>query len=51
MNAGSKVIYGVWTTEGFVKFNKLTVFIVRIFSDQDSAGFTSLYQGFKTQER
>ena len=51
MNVGSKVIYGVWTTEGFVKFNKLTVCIVRIFSDQGSVGFTSLSEGFKTQER
>jgi len=51
MNVGSKVIYGVWTKEGFVKFNKLTVYIVRIFSDQGSVGFTSLSEGFKTLER
>jgi len=51
MNVGSKVIYGVWTTEGFVKSNKLTVCIVRIFSDQGSVVFTRLSEGFKTQER
>jgi len=51
MNVGSKVIYGVWTTEGFVKVNKLTVCIVRNFSDQGSVGFTSLSEGFKIQER
>ena len=50
MNVSSKVIYGVCTTEGFVKFNKLTVCIVRIFSDQGFVGFTSLSEGFKTQE-
>jgi len=50
-NVGSKVVYGVWTTEGFVKFNKLTVCIVRIFSDQVSVCFTRLSKGFKAQER
>ena len=51
MNVGTKVIYGVWTTEMFVKFNKLTVCILRIFSEQGFVGFTSLSEGFKTQER
>jgi len=51
MNVGSKVIYGVWTTEWFVKFNKLTVCILRILSEQGSVGFTRLSEGFKTQER
>ena len=51
MNVGSKAIYGVCTTEGFVKFNKLTVCILRIFSEQGFVGFTSLSEGFKTQER
>jgi hypothetical protein len=31
MNVGSKVIYGVWTTEEFVNFNKLTVSTEHIF--------------------
>jgi hypothetical protein len=51
MNVDSKVIYGVWTTEELVTLNKLTVCIVRIFSDQVSVGFTSLSEEFITQER
>jgi hypothetical protein len=51
MNVGCKVIYAMQTTKMFVTFNKLTVSIVCIFSEQGSVDLTRLSKGFKTQER
>ena len=50
-NVGRKIIDRVWTTKQFVKFNKLTLSTVRIFSEQGSVYITSHSKGYKTHER
>jgi hypothetical protein len=43
MNVGSTVIYGVWTTEMFVKFNKLSLYSIHFFW----SGFHRIYETIK----
>ena len=50
MNVNRKVIYGLWNTNKFVKFNKIQSLYFMHSNGQGLVRFTRLYKGSKTRK-